>query len=292
MRGGGSRAGEARDVQWARWLKFRENSKKTGSNGACAWEPKGVSLGHQHPQADDLERLVRATPIFVILIAGSVVTPLAAADKSRASKANVEQQLSSQYPPAKLSRGRVTQPGSVLVIQRNGIGASPASALAYSNKFKDGQIKPGMKGALTQNVARDLRVGERVFLVKTEVKEASIVFHVQSCGACSAVEIDPEHLPYKASVSFQFPKRYLETAPFSEIQRTIAQVFNHTSPPGAAAGPQPQAPPAKIELGQTTDQVAAGLGQPDKVVKLDEKEIYVYKNLKIIFLNGKVSDVE
>ena len=64
--------------------------------------------------------------------------------------------------------------------------------------------------------------------------------------------------------------------------KTRAQVF--TAPP--------QAPPVKIELGQTTDQVAAGLGQPDNVVKLGEKEIYVYKDLKITFLNGKVSDVE
>jgi len=228
---------------------------------------------------------MRATPVIAIFIAGSFVTPLAAADKSRPSKANVEQQLNAQYPAVKLSRRGVTRPGSVLVVQKSGIGASPASALAYSNKFKEGQIKPGMVGALVQNVSRDLQVGERVYLLKTEVKEASIVFHVQSCGACSPVEIDPEHLPYKASVSFQFPKRYLATAPFSEIQRTIAQVFNQSPQP-------PQPPPVKIELGQTTDQVAAGLGQPDNVVKVGEKEIYVYKDLKVVFLNGKVSDVE
>src|SRR5258708_647306 len=232
---------------------------------------------------------MRAIPVFAIFIAGSFVT-LAATDKSLASKANCEQQLNSQYPPAKLSRRGVAQPGSVLVIRRNGIGASPATGLAFSNNFRDGQIKPGMRGALVQNVSRDLEVGERVFLLKPEVKEASIGFHVQSCGACSPVELDPDHLPYKASVSFQFPKRYLETAPFSEIQQTIAQVFNQSAPPDAAAAPQ--APPVKIELGQTTDQVAAGLGQPDKVVKLGEKEIYIYKDLKITFLNGKVSDVE
>ena len=187
------------------------------------------------PPGSRVNSLMQAIPAFAVLIAGSLVTPLIAADKSRASKANVEQLLISRYPPTKLGRSKVTQPGSILVVGRNGIGASPATAVTYSNNYKDGQIRPGMRGTLTQNVARDLRVGERVYLLKTEVKEASIVFHVQSCGACDRYEIDPDHAPYKASVAFRFPKRYLETAPFGEIQQTISQVF--TGHP-AAQGPE------------------------------------------------------
>jgi hypothetical protein len=123
--------------------------------------------------------------------------------------------------------------------------------------------------------------------VKTEVKEASIVFHVQSCGACDRNEVDPYYPPYKASFAFQFPKRYLETAPFAEIQQTISQIFRQVNPQA-----EPQATPARIELGYTIDQVMASLGQPDKVVELEAKEIYIYKHLKVTFLNGKVSDVE
>ena len=63
-------------------------------------------------------------------------------------------------------------------------------------------------------------------------------------------------------------------------------------PAAQPAQEAPQAASVTIELGRTTDQVAAGLGQPDKVVKLGAKEIYVYKNVKVTFLNGKVSDVE
>ena len=47
-----------------------------------------------------------------------------------------------------------------------------------------------------------------------------------------------------------------------------------------------------IEVGQTTDQVKAALGDPQKIVKLGTKQIYVYKDLKITFTNGKVSDVQ
>ena len=38
--------------------------------------------------------------------------------------------------------------------------------------------------------------------------------------------------------------------------------------------------------------MVAALGQPEKIVDLGAKKIYVYKDLKITFLKGKVSDVE
>jgi hypothetical protein len=57
----------------------------------------------------------------------------------------------------------------------------------------------------------------------------------------------------------------------------------------AAATP---ATPAAIALGQTPDQVKAILGTPVTVVDLGEKKIYVYKNLKVTFTAGKLSDVQ
>ena len=40
------------------------------------------------------------------------------------------------------------------------------------------------------------------------------------------------------------------------------------------------------------DQVEAAMGKPDKKVKLGVKVIYVYKDMKVIFMSGKVSDVQ
>ena len=40
------------------------------------------------------------------------------------------------------------------------------------------------------------------------------------------------------------------------------------------------------------DEVTASLGQPDKVVDLGSKKIYFYRDLKVTFLDGKVSDVQ
>jgi hypothetical protein len=59
--------------------------------------------------------------------------------------------------------------------------------------------------------------------------------------------------------------------------------------PNAAA---PAAEPVSIEVGQTIDQVTAALGTPLKTFKAGAKTIYVYKDSKITFTDGKVSDIQ
>ena len=66
---------------------------------------------------------------------------------------------------------------------------------------------------------------------------------------------------------------------------------------GTASGPGPNAAtpaadPVNIAVGQTIDQVTAALGQPTKTVNLGAKKIYVYKDMKITFKDGKVIDVQ
>ena len=67
------------------------------------------------------------------------------------------------------------------------------------------------------------------------------------------------------------------------------------APMQAIAPPPPPAdtPPPTIAIGQTKDQVVAGFGQPVRTAKLaGTKEIYFYKDMKVTFTNGKVSNVE
>jgi hypothetical protein len=47
-----------------------------------------------------------------------------------------------------------------------------------------------------------------------------------------------------------------------------------------------------IGLGQTTEQVVGSFGQPVKIVRLATKQIYYYKELKVTFVNNKVTDVQ
>jgi hypothetical protein len=55
---------------------------------------------------------------------------------------------------------------------------------------------------------------------------------------------------------------------------------------GNAAGP------VTISLGQSIADVESISGRPDKVIDLGAKKIYVYKDLKITFTDGRVSDVQ
>jgi hypothetical protein len=63
--------------------------------------------------------------------------------------------------------------------------------------------------------------------------------------------------------------------------------------PDIAPPPPPaDTPPPTIAEGQTKDQVTAAFGQPTRIAKIGVKEIYYYKDMKVTFTNGKVSNIE
>ncbi len=81
---------------------------------------------------------------------------------------------------------------------------------------------------------------------------------------------------------------------------------NQTGPPAPVPPPAPAAPlaaiapppppadaaPPTIAIGQTRDQVTTAFGQPLREAKLGPKQIFYYKDMKVTFKDGKVSDVE
>jgi hypothetical protein len=60
----------------------------------------------------------------------------------------------------------------------------------------------------------------------------------------------------------------------------------------ASSGPSAGGPPASVTLGMTIDQVIGLLGQPQAAADLGQKKIYTYGSMKVIFMDGKVSDVQ
>jgi hypothetical protein len=65
-------------------------------------------------------------------------------------------------------------------------------------------------------------------------------------------------------------------------------VVGQNAPDAGDSGAQP----GTITLNQTVDDVVAILGKPTTVVDLGAKKIYVYKNMKVTFTNGRVTDVQ
>ncbi len=56
--------------------------------------------------------------------------------------------------------------------------------------------------------------------------------------------------------------------------------------------PAPPRPPEEVSLGETIDDVVRDFGKPEKIVPSDGKQVYFYKDMKVTFTDGKVSNIE
>jgi hypothetical protein len=244
----------------------------------------------------------------VIILAGCVSVSVVMAQDTAAPV--LAEQLRTRYKLVKLSQDAnglaVAEPGTVLVLQKSGIlGILPVNIVTCPAKYQDGELHPpsGFCAAMVKQSSRFFQSGEKVYPSKIEVnvKKEQVSFRIVACDSCNAT--DPPTF-FKSEVLFQFPKGYLETAAAGPVEATINQVLSDgagaVAPPAAPAPPAPLEAPAApadqptkiIELGQTTDQVIAILGKPQKIAKVGPKEIYFYPDMKVTFTNGKVSDVE
>jgi hypothetical protein len=274
--------------------------------------------------------------ILVAMLIAGTFSIAAWASPQEAASGGLEQELLTRFAPTKFEKSRVVKAGAVLAVQKEGIGAiSPngglsmgrlgGSELSYPNSYKSGAIHHDAKAMFLTNAGsiRDLEVNEKVYVLKIEAKDAAILMAVQSCGTCDPKLPDPEHVPARATVTFQLGKPYLSSATPAQVAEIVSHVFapadagapasqapatNQPAPPPAAeaqpAAPMapippppppvdaPPAPPVEVKIGQTPDQVTAALGQPVQIFNLGTKVIYKYKSLKVTFVNGKVTDVE
>ncbi len=232
-----------------------------------------------------------------------------------AAPVSLQDQLSAQYKMAKLGKATgvitVVEPGTVLEVRKGGIvGSTPRSIAMCPSKFEDGNLKgtsPMCVAMLGQQNIRYLTVGEKVYPIKMEVNVAKdkVVFAILECDSCNGVQ-DPSS--FKSEIIFQFARGSLANADAGQVEDTIGQVLaisngddaqqgqgdqqggGNAQPAPAAADAQPD--PQEIHLAQTIEQVVAALGKPAKTVDLGAKQIYVYKDLKVTFVNGKVADVQ
>jgi hypothetical protein len=79
-------------------------------------------------------------------------------------------------------------------------------------------------------------------------------------------------------------------------QQVLADTATASGPSDVAAAsvppPPSAAPPVTISLGQTPDQVVGLIGQPSRILNLGNKTVYVYKDMKVTFKLGVVTNIE
>lgn len=222
--------------------------------------------------------------------------------------------------------------GAVLVLEKdNLLMYAVTSEIAPVNTYKNGKISHGIYDAakkctvcafvpwLPPLASKASKIDQRTFfsgekfrVTEIEARDDSIVFDLLS---------DPyDDMRYDGQLKFPFPKgsrpsgdAFLSTVsdvikvqpdpvdhrqPVSAPQPpqgTEQQQVQTSMPPIAAPPPPPDAAPAApktIEQGQTKEVVVAILGQPSKVIKLGTKEVDVYPDIKVTYMNDKVADVQ
>lgn len=240
----------------------------------------------------------------------------------------LQQKLNTQFKVTTITADRtdIVTAGSIVQLHKPGLVMySVESPLPPSNSYKNGRIGQGWGG-----FGQDLAIGmksqngttakdypHRQFVPEEKCWVTSIA--VQKDGVVFQLYSDPYNdVRYYGNLKIPFPDRRTVPAPdaflpiVAEVLTaapadnqgqqnsqaaapapgTMQNIAPPPPPPDIAPPPPPaDAPPPTIALGQTKDQVTAAFGQPVRIAKLGAKEIYYYKDMRVTFISGKVTDV-
>jgi hypothetical protein len=194
------------------------------------------------------------------------------------------------------------------------------------NTVLNGSVKSASmftKMTLVKMGSHVLQTGDKVYITKIESKGSS-----SDELRVSILSVDPLDVAggdaqkrYKAVLSFKFKKGYLDETPPEEVEAAVEAILSPDTgsddsqgggdgdqaqgPPPAAPAPPPQrvaappppppapaGPPPTVSIGESSTQVLQALGMPLQMIDLGKKKTFVYKNMKIIFVDDKVSDVQ
>jgi hypothetical protein len=262
---------------------------------------------------------IRIFSLFIVLIGWTCSVAIAQ------DNAAVEQKLTSKYALTKTTADKtdIVTAGAILVLKKDNLMMMDiSSSNLFQNTYKDGKISQNALGKLsrfhlpgvpavpsTGGTQRTFVAGEKMWVTNISVKDSGVNVELYT-DAINDVR-------YRAVLSFPFKP----AVPVGEqADKLLAEVFDvqpsddsssgaQQPTPAAAAPQQAEAPPPAIPpppppadeaapapktvaLGQTKDMVTANFGQPDKIAKVGTKEIYYYKDFKVTFVNGKVTDVQ
>jgi len=227
-----------------------------------------------------------------VLILFAVTLPAAAAGDWKKS---LKETLDAEYRPTKIGisfltfdYNRITQPGAVLVVRVPGIYADLADTkqAILRTTIQDGRAiqQKGFAAALSDKaMSRQLKPNETVYVLNNMVKDDGIQFELLTTEV-EASPINGSHR-YRAMVFFPFPKTDLPTVKLEDIRKVVDPIF-------ATAEVANAVQTKTVRLGMTFDQVKKILGNPSKIIDLGAKQTYVYPDMKIVFKDGAVADVQ
>lgn len=234
----------------------------------------------------------QARALVTVSLACSLAPSLAfAAPNSKAMR----EALIADYPLTKVGMSgmaafdytRITQPGVILAVRLPGIYADIANTknVIVNTNFTNGQLTQatGFTAAFGGSTGRSrtLNPQEKVYVTMITVRKDSVLMELLTTDVTTLG--DGQGTRYRAELNIKLPG--LDTMTPDDVKKTIDTVL--TDPATASAVES-----KTIKLGMSPDEVKKSLGNPDKIVDLGTKQVYIYKDMKVVFLNSQVSDVQ
>lgn len=204
------------------------------------------------------------------------------------------------------SADRVTKPGNIYVIHKDGLFArTVADGASPTNIVKDGALTPVSQGYFSTNIlgpAVQPKPGDRFYLHEIKVDSDAVTFILLSLDTVGRVmHGQSRQSRLRLTIKFDIPKNIVPTlTPETMHQYTDAFFLPETDPasaaPTTAAVRAPVTTPVTstvtVQLGQTTEEVKKILGEPQKVMDMGAKQILIYKDVKVTLVDGKVTDAQ
>lgn len=180
--------------------------------------------------------------------------------------------------------GNIASPGTMLVVQREGLVAADPKAFAKLTKIKNGElVSSGGSVLLGGASGHDIKSGEKVYFYDFSPQRNGFFVKVMTVATYDVVSRGTSSSQHGVStIEFNFD------GGLDAINSDVAlEAFSKWFKTDQEASES-----RTVKLGQTPAEVEAILGAPDKRIDLGAKKVYVYKDMKVIFVDGKVSDVQ
>ena len=184
---------------------------------------------------------------------------------------------------------KVSQPGTIAVIQRPGLSADPGSkSFMKPVVIKEGvAVTAGGGDVLGPSGGKAMEPGARVYIYSVDVNASSVTIIYATVDTMETTQRGSTNYEnYKGSIVFKYDGGLAAI----EASKVLADLELWLKTEAESATSVSAA--KTIALGQTPEEVEAILGVPDKKVDLGPKKIFYYKDMKVTFTDGKVSDVE
>lgn len=141
---------------------------------------------------------------------------------------------------------------------------------------------PGFALVTGPHSTREVKVGEEFYLTAIDVDQNYLRFHLRSVALHDVVQEGNSYRDqFALALKFRLPHGAIATLTAAGVHALVDPILSTESSDSQ-----------RVHLGQSAEEVTGILGAPTREIALDNKRILVYSGAKVIFVDGKVTDIQ